>query len=120
MNASLFTIYNPTTKHIAEEKFFEDYIAANRYCKENYSTGYVAKYDPFHFSIKEMLKEGTHPRIKSNQSGRNAVIVTVDGKTALHCGDVTIQELVNIHSSGIEIKRISKVEFINLHNSLVR
>ena len=119
---SVFTIYNPITKHIAEETFFEHYHAANQYCKENYSADYVAKHEPFHFEtdFRKMLMEGTHPRIKTNRWGRKAAIISEDGKTVLHCGGITLQEWVNMDHYGVPMKQISKVEFINLHNSIIK
>ena len=119
---SVFTIYNPITKHIAEETFFEHYHAANQYCKENYSADYVAKHEPFHFAsdFRKMLMEGTHPRIKTNRWGHKAAIISEDGKTVLHCGGITLQEWVNMDHYGVPMKRISKVEFINLHNSIIK
>lgn len=118
---SVFTIYNPITKHIAEEKFFEDYITANQYCKEKYSADYIAKHEPFHFDseFRKMLMDGTHPRIKTNRWGK-AAIISEDGETVLHCGGITIQEGVNMGAAGIKCTQITKVEFINLHNSLIR
>jgi hypothetical protein len=117
---SIFTIYNPITKHIAEEKFFENYIQANNYCKEKYSKDYIAKHEPFHFGFDEMLMEGTHPRIKNNHWGKKAAIISEDGDNILHCGGITLQEWVNLSHAGIKPIQISKVEFINLHNSLIR
>ena len=119
---STFTIYNPTTKHIAEEKFFEHYIAANQYCKENYSEGYIAKHEPFHFEsdFRKMLNDGTHPRVKTNRWNHKAAIIAEDGKTVLHCGGITVQEWVNMGAAGIKSTQISKVDFINLHNSLIK
>ena len=119
---SIFTIFNPITKHIAEESFFEHYHAANQYCKENYSADYIAKHEPFHFEsdFRKMLMEGTHPRIKTNRWGHKAAIISEDEKTILHCGGITLQEWVNLGAAGIKHNQISKVEFINLHNSLIR
>jgi hypothetical protein len=119
---STFTIFNPITKHIAEETFFEHYHDANQYCKENYSVDYIAKHEPFHFSseFRKMLNEGTHPRIKTNKWGHISAIISEDGKSILHCGGITIQEWVNLGHAGIKSTQISKVEFINLHNSLIK
>ena len=119
---SNFVIYNPTTKHIAEETFFEHYHAANQYCKSNYPEGYVAKHEPFHFNsdFKKMLNEGEHPRIKTNRWNEKSAIISEDGKSILHCGGITLQEWVNLGSAGIKSTQISKIEFINLHNSLIK
>jgi hypothetical protein len=119
---SIFTIFNPVTKHIAEEREFPHYIAANQYCKENYSEGYISKHEPFHFesNFREMLLEGTHPRIKTNRWGHKAAIIDSDGKTVLHCGGITLQEWVNMGAAGIKSQTITKVQFINLHNQLIR
>ena len=119
---SIFTIYNPVTKHIAEEKFFENYIAADKYCKTNYTEGYIAKHEPFHFEsgFRKMLMDGTHPRIKTNKWGHKAAIIAEDRETVLHCGGITLQEWVNMETAGIKSTQITKVEFISLHNSLIR
>lgn len=118
---SIFTIYNPATKHIAEEREFTSYIEAGKYCKENYSEGYISKHEPFHFEsdFRKMLNEGGHPRIKINRWGQKAAIVSEDGTTVLHCCGITLQEWVNMGAAGIKPLQISKVEFINLHNSLI-
>jgi hypothetical protein len=112
---SIFTIFNPKTKHIAEETFFEHYHAANQYCKENYAIDYIAKHEPFHFSseFRKMLNEGTHPRIKTNKWGHVSAIISEDGKSILHCGGITIQEWVNLGHAGIKSTQITKTEFIN-------
>jgi hypothetical protein len=119
---SIFTIFNPTTKHIAEETEFAYYQLADKYCKENYPEGYIAKHEPFHFSseFKKMLSEGTHSRIKTNRWNEKAAIISDDGKTVLHCGGITLQEWVNMEAAGIKSTQITKVEFINLHNSLIK
>ena len=118
---AIFTIYNPVTKHIAEEREFQDYQKADRYCREQYGEGYISGHEPFHFNdgFRKMLKEGTHDRIKTNIWGERAAIISEDEKSIYHCGKLTIGELLNIRAAGIEIVNISKVEFINLHNSLV-
>lgn len=119
---SIFTIYNPITKHIAEETHFDYYQLADKYCKEKYSADYIAKHEPFHFEsdFRKMLLEGTHPRIKTNKWGHKSAIIAEDGKTVLHCGGITLQEWVDLGAAGIKSTQISKVEFINLHNSLIR
>ena len=119
---SIFTIYNPATKHIAEETEFADFRLADKYCKENYSEGYIAKHEPFHFEsdFRKMLNDGNHLRVKTNRWGHKAAIITEDGTTVLHCGGITLQEWVNMGAAGIKSKGISKVEFINLHNSLIK
>jgi hypothetical protein len=119
---SIFTIYNPETKHIAEEKEFSWYGEATNYCKENYESGYIAKHEPFHFesNFRKMLNEGTHSRVKTNRWGHKAAIIAEDGKTVLHCGGITLQEWVNMGAAGIKSTQISQVEFINLHNSLIK
>jgi len=118
---STFTIFNPETKHIAEEREFSWYGEANTYCKENYSEGYISKHEPFHFNseFKKMLKEGTHSRIKTNNRGEKTAIISEDGKSILHCGGITLQEWVNMGAAGIKSTQITKTEFINLHNSLI-
>ena len=119
---SIFTIFNPATKHIAEETFFEHYHAAEKYRKENYSDDYICKHEPFHFNsnFKKMLNEGNHSRIKLNRWKEKAAIISEDGNTIFHCGGITIQEWVNLGAAGIKSTQISKTEFINLHNSLIK
>jgi hypothetical protein len=118
----IFTIYNPTTKEIAEEREFKNYIEAGKYTKENYPEGFVSKHEPFHFSsdFNAMLLEGTHPRIKTNDRGEHVAIIDEDSRTVLHKGAITMGQLAYMRRAQIPTKQISKVEFINLHNSLIR
>jgi hypothetical protein len=118
----IFTIFNPTTKEIAEEREFTDYIAAHLYTEKNYPAGFISKCEPFHFSnnFNDMLNEGSHPRVKTNDRGQHVAIIAEDGRTVLHKGAITMGELDLMRRQGIPTEQISKVEFINLHNSLIK
>ena len=116
---SIFTIYNLETKHIAEEKEFKDYIEAGKYCKENYSEGYVAKFEPFHFSsdVQKMLIDSSHSAIKKNKYNQICAVVVGENEI-VHCGGITFGDAEMMKRTGIKYTWISKVEFINKVNSL--
>ena len=117
----IFTIYNPTTKQIAEELEFSSYIEANTYCKANYPAGYVAEHDPFHFTsnFRKMLNQGMHERVHANPFGLHSSIEMEDG-TMVHVGSLTMDEYDYLRKANIPMKQISKTEFIKLHNSLIK
>jgi hypothetical protein len=120
---SIFTIYNPKTKEIFEEKEFKSYIDADNYVKNNYaSSDVIAKHNPFNFNndFRNMLIEFEHPRIKLNKYGEKAAIIDDDGETLLVCGSLTLGEYMLLKNSGIKMKSISKTDFIKKHNSLFK
>jgi hypothetical protein len=117
---SIFTIFNPDTKVIAEEKEFKSYIEADIYTKEKYSDGFISKHEPFHFNnnFRSMLKEGTHVNIKTDNKGRvNSII---ENNVVLHCGDITMGEFDFMRRAQIKTKYITKKEFIEKHNALLK
>jgi len=117
---SIFTIFNQDTKEIGEEKEFKDYIEAARYTKENYAEGFISKHEPFHFenNFRAMLKEGTHSNIKTDDRARVNSIIEND--IVLHCGYITMGDLDFMRRAQIKTKQITKLEFINKHNALLK
>ena len=113
---SLFTMINRSTKEIGEELFFENYMKAGKFCKDNYSEGWEAVHEPFTFGFKKFLKEGTH---KDIFQGRFGPIAIKKDDVIYECGKITVQEYVNMKAARIKMKSISKREFLIMHNKLV-
>jgi len=118
---SIFTIYNPTTKELGEEKEFKNYIDAGQYCRMNYPEGFVSKHEPFHFNkdFEAMLKDSTGIEdVKRNDRGQ--VVAIIADNVVINCGKITMGEFEFMRKAGIKTKSVSYYEFIKLHNALVK
>jgi hypothetical protein len=112
-----YIIYNKSTKHIVEKEF-SDFEKAEQYRKKSLSSSYTVKQSPFDDSneFRSMLRKGFHYQFMYDIQG---VCGIMRNGYLLHCGYISIITIYILKTQNINVKEISKIDFINLHNELL-
>lgn len=120
---SVFVIFSKEKKVIAEEKFFNNYIEANKYTKENYSDDFIAKVTDFRFNddFKSMCKDVSLCKTKAftNRFGIVNGFLDEEGNLFVN-GSTTMGDFDAMNKGGIKYTYLSKIEFIKKYNSFCK